>query len=233
MKIKICLLNVQSGTGFARGYWQQIFFIKSILPKSSKNIEKICRIINKEKIDVLLTTENDAGSLRTNFKDYIELMSRLTKLKYKSFFQTFDIFFANQGNAIHSSFKVIKRKKYPLFGLWEPRCLGEAVLRIGKKDVPFFITHLSLSKRKRNEQIEEIKKILKNRRRFILAGDFNTPNIRGLGNLNMIKTSTTFPSWSPVKRLDYIFTKDIKVINSYLLNAKKSDHLAIVLEADI
>ena len=120
----------------------------------------------------------------------------------------------------------------------------ETQIKTSKK-ATLLLTHLSLSKKSREKQINELIDIInKIKTPIILAGDLNT--FQGKKELNNLIKQTnlkihnpktnkkTYPSFKPKKRFDYILTsKNIKVKNYKTLDIQLSDHLPVLIDFEI
>jgi endonuclease/exonuclease/phosphatase family metal-dependent hydrolase len=239
--IKISTFNIQSGVGITKDYWQYLTsFWKYFLPHSQDNIIKTANFINSEKIDVISLTEIDGGSLRSQNINQLKLLSNLTSLNESIFFATYKFGkVINQGNAILSKYPILESKNYRLPGKGEPRYLGMALLKMEKNNLTILVTHLSLDKKDRIEQIKYISEFVNNiTTPLILSGDFNINNESELITINNtgLKRAAnykTYPSWNPKICKDSIFVSDSFIIKKrYMLKTNISDHLPIVIEAN-
>lgn len=238
-KIRIGLINVQSGIGTTKGYYQYLFHIpKYFFPHDSKNIKKIAKLAKKHKINVLAGVEVDQGSIRTVGVDQSLLLKHKSGLKNHIFFPTKKRGkFSNQGNAIFSDFPISNSDNYKLPGLGEPRYAGKVDLEVEGRYISFIVTHLSLEILYRKEQIEELSTIVNmNKNQVILAGDFNIGHEDELdlltkSKLQKVYTEKTFPSWKPTKHLDYFFvSRSINILKGKVLEDKFSDHRLIIAD---
>lgn len=241
-KIRVGLLNVQSGIGTTRGFYQYIFHLqKYLFPHNSKKISLLGKVAKDEEIDILATAEIDQGSSRTKGVDQVELLADTSELKHKVFFPTF-VFGerVNQGNAIHSKYPIIDFEKCLLSGKGEPRCVGEAKIKVNDIVVSFFVTHLSLQALFRKVQIKELsERINRADTPIILAGDFNIAHEGELdllekSKLQKVYSAKTFPVWNPKRRLDYIFTsKEIFISKGRVVQKSISDHCLLIVDLEI
>lgn len=142
------------------------------------------------------------------------------------------------------------------------RVLIEAVVSIDGKEVKFYSTHLppywysgygfSLNRIKRGFKSREdyIQNItgffLKNRKRVILAGDFNSLSLfnemapvmhvlRDAFEVKGIGHGATYPAFFPFVRVDYIFIgSDLEVLNYYRSDYyDELDHRAVIADIKI
>lgn len=237
--MKILLQNLQSGANLSQGHSHLIAGSwKYFLPHSQKPIENLARYMKEEKIEIGLFTEADAGSFRTKKIDEIKLISEISGLENKWFFQTTNFGrITNQGNAIVSKYPIIETKMYRLPGTGEPRFLCQSTIKMKNKKINLFVTHLTLSRKERAEQLKEINNIIKNIKGIrMLTGDFNIQSEDELKNIdeNVVKRISflkTYPSWNPKMPLDNIFVShEIKKYTLKTTTIKMSDHLGLILE---
>lgn len=241
-KIRVGLLNVQSGIGTTKGYYQYLLHLhRRYWPHGSSRIQRLGELSKKAGIDILATTEIDRGSLRTRRKDQVKLLSKSSNLANNAFFSTFTIGrFANQGNAVHTRFKIFDKHNFKLPGIGEPRYAGRLRVKINKKTVNFFVTHLSLDLLYRREQINELAAIINRESSpVILAGDFNVNDVKELGMLEKSKlrdvfSAETYPVWNPKKNLDHIFvSNDVKLSSGRVSRVPLSDHCLLIADVYI
>ena len=238
-RIKISTINVQSGVGITKGYWQYLTSSwKYFLPHSQKYVMEIADFINLENIDIITLTEIDGGSFRTKNIDYVKLLSDNTSLNEHVFYSAYQLKgVLNQGNAILTKYPIIESKKYRLPGKGEPRYLGVALSKVNDRDVSILVAHLSLSKQIRAKQIHDISEVVNNiTTPLILSGDFNVSDESELAifndiGLKRITDYMAYPSWKPKSCKDFIFVTDHFIIKSYYIPKMKiSDHLSVVIE---
>lgn len=238
-KIRLGLLNVQSGIGTTKGYYQYLLHLRKYArPHDSDRIISLGELVRQEGIDVLATVEIDQGSRRTRGVDQVELLAEKSGLKYNSFFPTLVLSNrVNQGNAVHSRFLLSQSRKYFLPGAGEPRTAGSVLVELDGKQFTFFVTHLSLKAPFRPAQIRELSHYINETKTpVILAGDFN---IRHEGELEILESSKlqkvysgkTYPVWRPRRRLDYIFTdSNIRISQGRVLRPPISDHALLLVD---
>ena len=119
--------------------------------------------------------------------------------------------------------------------------LKRAFLEVEYKDFVLYLVHLSLRRKTRAKQLEELSRnCLAVKKPLILAGDYNTfcgakelaPLVKrvGLKNANP-DCMPTYPSSSPRKLLDFVLhSPEIKVTNLIIPKVTFSDHLPIVCD---
>jgi endonuclease/exonuclease/phosphatase family metal-dependent hydrolase len=155
------------------------------------------------------------------------------------------------GVAILSKFPVEKVENHPLTRLStiEPNPVpevlpgfGEAIINIRGTSVPFFVTHLDYRSDKaiRTTQVQEMITVVnKHIGESILVGDLNAspfePELKPLFKIYRDvlaackKRCFTFPSDSPVSRIDYILvTPGIQIKSAHVMKETASDHRPVV-----
>lgn len=139
----------------------------------------------------------------------------------------------------------------------EYRCYAEATIDLDSRELTVGTTHMSYThefketKRKLKES-EQLLAELHNKKNFIFTGDLNViPESETIakvsGLLQQASPDYSQPTWTtkPFEyngfkaetldwRLDYVFaSKDLGIKSSEIINTEYSDHLPILIEADI
>jgi endonuclease/exonuclease/phosphatase family metal-dependent hydrolase len=137
------------------------------------------------------------------------------------------------GNAWLSRFPLELQENYRLPGLSEPRGVLYSTIHISGQKLHCYNTHLGLSKKERNAQMDILRKLVeRSKDPAILLGDFNTthsPFFSTLGDLAIqtgnTKQSTVFPLR---RRIDYIFASHhMKLLEYEVIKLPFSDHFPI------
>ena len=249
---RLIVYNIEYCEGMTGFWWQYLKFWKIFFPPKGLD-QRIVDHIKKLKPDILSLVEVDTGSFRSKkdevvfFEEQLGMKNFVEKVKYplQGWLRLFHFvpIMNKQANAIIAKEKLSK-VKYHLFHEGTKRVVIEATVHVPKK-ITLLLAHLSLSKKARVKQIDELIKIVKDiHNPVILMGDFNTFNgekeIKKLlkethlhHRFKMSKESQTFtqPTFHPSRRLDYILTsKAIKVNNYKVLNFPFSDHLPLMVD---
>ncbi len=241
-RLKILTFNIESAQNVHKGYWQYVTGAwKNILPHSDKVIYEIADYINKEEIDIATFTEIEGKAIQSRFKSQIEEFAKETGLKYTSFNQTFRVWkIVDQGNGIISKYPLMNREYYKLYSRKHPRYLEYTTVIVGKKKIHVLATHLSLGKKNRVKELQQITDIFKTiKEPKILCGDFNTERAEELAileraNLISVNSEKTYPSWKPTRSIDHIYVSpEFKIIRTYNVPLIVSDHLGVVAELEI
>lgn len=148
------------------------------------------------------------------------------------------------GNSIISKYnivnnEIIKIKYSKSFKYIENRSILKSIININNKLLNIYVVHLGLNDIEKEIGINTLINNLDDN--SIVLGDFNmTPDnklIKRLSNKLIDCTNIkdyTYPSDNPKDKLDYIYvSKNIKVINSFVLNEIISDHKAIISDIEI
>ena len=134
----------------------------------------------------------------------------------------------------------IKEEKFHYF----ERGMKKLVIELELEKVTFFLVHLALSYKARQEQILHLYRLVRETKRpYILAGDFNAfmgeseiqllMSASGLQNADL-KLQPSYPSHKPRKHLDFILhSPEIKVNKFWLPEVQLSDHLPLILDFDV
>ena len=118
------------------------------------------------------------------------------------------------------------------------------VIELETDDVVYFLVHLALGYRARQNQLRELYDIIKSvDKPVVVAGDFNVLwgeheierflAATGLVNPNREGTAT-FPSWKPKRHLDFILHSPELVTRDFRVpQVQYADHLPMVWEFDL
>ncbi len=250
--IKVMTYNIQLGAGsnsMAR-YIYDWLSISLAIPHSSKNIEKIIEGIESEKPDILTVTESENVSIRSSFENYSHEIARCDRFRSSRSFKTHlvrskrqFIYKKAQENAIFTkSPHEISSSEEMYFSESEQRRgvgIAEVLIHAPEKSIiPIYtaVTHLSVSKKYRKKQIEELVDFVGKKDGLkIITGDFNIK--KDESELNPIKEKyqdagplRTWPSWgNPKYPMDRIFvSKEFDIVNSFAPKVRGSDHLPLV-----
>ena len=132
---------------------------------------------------------------------------------------------------------------------------GNIIIDVNGKNISIYNTHLDYratpppgySTLIREIQVKEMLDIIDfNKYPIILMGDMNTdtsakevftPLLNHFNDAWSLGNTTegySFPSNDPIKRIDYILTsKDLEIMDSYLIFSLASDHLPVIVDIDI
>lgn len=239
---RLALLNIQSGIGTTRGYWQYLTtHWRYMFPHASGKIEELGDFLKENKVDFFCGAEMDDGSWRTKGLSHVDILAERAGLIHRRFFQTFAVRSRiNQGNAILSRYPITSWDYHPLPGTGEPRSLGEVTIDVGGRRIALFMTHLSLIQRLRRSQIHKIAEVVDSYPYpCLLAGDFNVTHhqeVRLLeeSRLQKVISGETFPSWAPSRQLDFVFmSPEFSSVRARVIEKRFSDHLMLMVDVRI
>lgn len=120
---------------------------------------------------------------------------------------------------------------------YETRNIIETKINVNDEIINVFVTHIGLATTEQANGISKLLSLIKDNK-VVIMGDFNmeedNENIKTLSNVvdntsylfNDIKLS--FPSINSKIKIDYIFTKNLEVLDSQILNEVGSDHLPVI-----
>lgn len=211
------------------------------------HLEEIIHFLRETNPDVIGLIEVDAGSYRSGrlnqaqriaeslghyhtyrgkYPDTNHLLRRLPVLN-------------KQGNAFISRDSITREHFH-----YVTRGMKRLVIELELDRVVFLLVHLALSYRTRQEQLREIKALVRGvDKPCVVAGDFNV--FTGHGELELFMDAAglrnaapgltpTFPSWKPKSGLDFILhTPDIRVTRFHAPHVVYSDHLPLVCDFEL
>ncbi len=190
--------------------------------------------------------EVDNGSYRSGKKSQTEQIaeelghfhSYRSKYGATSRWQRIPIY-NQQGNAFLAK-DTIHGEKFHYF----ERGMKKLVIELELEHVTFFLVHLALSYKARQEQILHLYNLVKETNRpYILAGDFNAfmgeKEIQLLMSASGLKNADkdmqpSYPSHNPKKHLDFILhSPEIQVNKFWMPDVQLSDHLPLVIDFEV
>lgn len=154
------------------------------------------------------------------------------------------------GNAIisRSAFKSVETVPIPdpadksEAGHYETRCVVKAIIDFDGSDVCFLVCHMGLMLSERANAVDTICRLIDEcSLPIVLMGDFNTlpdsPELQPIRDRLSDSTecdsepgALTFPSDAPRIKIDYIYYRDLRCIQTITINEVFSDHLPILAE---
>jgi len=216
------------------------------LKHTGVNLESIVSFIKSIQPDIVGLIEVDEGSFRTARLSQAEAIAReldffyIVESKYgvHSVAQKVPVL-NKQGNALLARQKIVNYR-FHYFNEGMKRLVIEACL----DEVTVFLVHLSLTFRKRQNQLERLFQLIRTvRGPVIVAGDFNVLwgdrelelflAAAGLQNANN-QGRPSHPSHAPRRQLDYILhSAEIEVNNFYVPSVQYSDHAPLVCDFEV
>lgn len=203
--------------------------------EEGEKIAEVGKDIMANSPDVVCLQELDRGAKRSDKKDILAELAKETEMPYYCFFPAINYQGGQYGVGILS--------RYPLSGITrttldsgeeEGRVLGSAVINAAGKEINIYVTHLSFeSTELRSGQFRFINNILKDKKPFILCGDFNIESydeysaIEGAQSLNSAENPIdSYKGENSVfKGIDNIFVSDdLTVTACKSMETATSDH---------
>jgi len=255
--VKLICYNIEYCSGL-KGKWYDYFNIYREIFVPPKNLDtKMIEALKQFEPDILGLVEVDIGSKRAKkdeakffsegleMKDFDEAVKYIDKGAGK-FAKKIMPKMRKQAIAVLTKYK-IEHIKHHVLSKGVKRILIEVALKCPKK-VTILLGHLSLGKKARKKQLQDIAGIVKNiKGPLILMGDFNTfkgekeieellsnTRLENKSKLNHDANHFTQPTFKPTMVLDYILTsKDIKVNDYKILRIPLSDHLPVMIDFEI
>ncbi len=253
--VRLIVYNIEYCEGLNGSLLQYLNFYRIFRAKKKLN-EKIANDLKKLDPDILALVEIDMGSLRNYhhddgeyFKKKLKMHSMVETVKYKNKGITKPFFkipiLNKQANALLCK-SIMHDIKYHYFTKGFKKVIIEAKIN-APKSITLFLVHLSLGKKTRNIQLNELSEIInKTKGDKIVVGDFNT--FKGKKELELFLKNTflncnclkkdenysTQPAFKPTKQLDFILTsKNIMVSNYQVCKFPYSDHLPVLVDFEI
>jgi len=241
--MRFLLYNIRYGTGANMNR----FPLSGYIGRTGRHLEEIIRFIQESQPDVMGLIEVDAGSYRSGRKNQAQLIaSSLGQYHtYRSKYAENHPYFSRipilnkQGNAFITKNSITKETFH-----YVTRGVKKLVMELELENVVFLLVHLALSYRARQEQLRELKNIVRNvSKPCIVAGDFNV--LTGKHELELFQEAAgliepvgnqlpTFPSWKPKRNLDFILhTPQIRMSNFRVPQVLYSDHLPLLCDFHI
>ncbi len=217
-----------------------------MLGRTHDHLDEIIEFIRPFDPDVIGLIEVDSGSYRSGKKSQVEKIagelghfhSYRSKYAEDSRWQNIPIY-NKQGNAFLAK-DTIHGEKYHYF----ERGMKKLVIELELEHVTFFLVHLALGYKARQDQLLHLYQMIKETDRpYVVAGDFNA--FKGEKELQLLQAATglqnadrdmqpSFPSHNPKRYLDFILhSPEIKINSFDMPRVQLSDHLPLIVDFDI
>lgn len=215
------------------------------------DLQRIADVINGQHPDLVGLQEVDRGVKRTEGKDEIAELARMTSMNF-AFAHNLDYQGGQYGVAILSRFPIgaIDHRKYDNKREAERRGMIRVEVNVSGKTISFVTTHLDYQYEDgRVFEAEQLLGFLSAQQApLIVVGDFNDEPagsayklmVRGFEDAWVRRRAKgaglSYPADKPVKRIDYIFTRQsdrIRAKKAWIVNTLASDHLPVVADLEI
>lgn len=241
--MRFLLYNIRYGTGANMNR----FPLSGYVGRTGKHLEELIHFLKESSADVVGLIEVDAGSYRSGKKNQAEQIASVLGHyhTYKSKYAVNHPFLSRvpilnkQGNAFLTRNCITREQCH-----YMTRGVKKLVMELELENVVFLLVHLALSYRTRQEQLRQIKQLVRNiEKPCIVAGDFNA--FKGRNELELFQEAAglvepagehlpTFPSWKPRLGLDFILhTPGVKVNQIRVPQVLYSDHLPIICDFEV
>jgi len=215
------------------------------------DLQRIAGVINAEHPDLVGLQEVDRGVKRTEGKDEIAELAKLTAMNY-AFAHNLDYQGGQYGVAILSRFpiKQIDHRKYENRRETERRGMIRVEIEFAGRTINFVTTHLDYQYEDgRVFETEQLLKFLEGiNGPLIVVGDFNDEPqgdayklmLTGFEDAWIVaktkEQGLSYPADKPAKRIDYIFTRKsdrLRIKGSRTITTLASDHLPLVTDIQV
>lgn len=235
VKLRVMTYNIHVGVGMDK----------------KLDLKRIADVILKEKPDLVGLQEVDRGVMRTEGKDEIAELAKLTRMDY-AFAHNLDYQGGQYGVAILSRFLIqkIDHQKYQNLREAERRGMLRVEVDVNGRTINFVTTHLDYQYGDgRLFETEQLLKLMDDvKTPLIIVGDFNDEPT-GTSYQRMLNsfvdgwissrakgTGLSYPADKPAKRIDYVFlrrTDGWRVKKTWVVETLASDHLPVVVDLEV
>jgi endonuclease/exonuclease/phosphatase family metal-dependent hydrolase len=215
------------------------------------DLQRIADVINREQPDLVGLQEVDRGVKRTEGKDEIAELAKMTSLQYV-FAHNLDYQGGQYGVAVLSRFPIasVDHRKYENTREAERRGMIRIEVSVGGKTINFVTTHLDYQYDDgRLFETEQMLKFLEDvKGPLVVVGDFNDEPTGSAYKLMSLSfddawvqsrargAGLTYPADKPLKRIDYVFTRrsdHSKAKKTRVVETLASDHLPLVADLEL
>lgn len=214
------------------------------------DLQRIADVIKQEKADLVGLQEVDRGVKRTEGKDEIAELAKMTEM-HSAFAHNLDYQGGQYGVAILSRYPITStdHRKYENKRVAERRGMLRVEVNVAGRTLNFVTTHLDYqyddSRLFETEQLLNFLAGVKGP--LIVTGDFNDEPTGSSHKLMLGRFEDSwmrsrakgegfsYPADKPVKRIDYVFATPgaIKAKRAWIVNTLASDHLPLVADLEI
>ena len=215
------------------------------------DLERIADVINNEHPDLVGLQEVDRGVKRTELRDEVLELAKLTGMDY-AFAHNLDYQGGQYGVAILSRFQIqkIDHRKYENTREAERRGMIRVEVKLDNRTINFVTTHLDYQYEDgRVFETEQMLNFLQSvKGPLIVVGDFNDEPTGGAYKLMLPKfqdawingkakeAGLSYPADKPTKRIDYVFMRQsdrIRAKKAWVVETLASDHRPVVVELEV
>ena len=240
--MRFLLYNICYGTHGNQQKWPLL----GLLGHTHDHIDEIIAFIKEVNPDVMGLVEVDSGSYRSGRKSQVEKIADqlghfhayCSKYGTDSRWQRIPVF-NKQGNAFLTK-DTIHGEKFHYF----ERGMKKLVMELELEHVTFFLVHLALNYKTRQQQILHLYHMIKETDRpYIVAGDFNL--FMGEAEIQLLLAAShlqnadpsmqpSYPSHKPKRHLDFVLhSPHIKVNCFEMPKVRLSDHLPLIVDFEV
>ena len=240
MKVKFMTFNIQHGRNY------------HFKDRDCIDLQLMADTVNSQNVDFVGFEEVRGKGQTEFFPNEPYILSKLIKGS-RRFGKAIDVKGGGPyGNLFISRFPIIKSRKVMIPDCvrvegergYESRCIIESVIDCNGKPLTVLVSHFGL---RQGEQVNAVDTALslvrKSRYPVVLMGDFNmTPDNPLIKKISSEMTDVsvytgtegfTYASDDPKIKIDYIFVKDAKIIESHIVKVIASDHFPMTAVIDI
>jgi endonuclease/exonuclease/phosphatase family metal-dependent hydrolase len=215
------------------------------------DLQRIADVINREHPDLVGLQEVDRGVKRTETRDEIAELAKMTNMQF-AFAHNLDFQGGQYGVGILSRFPIgaIDHRKFENRREAERRGMIRTEVIFEGRTINFVTTHLDYQfDDGRLFEAEQLLAFLHDvKGPLIVVGDFNDePSGKTYKLMSQSfddawirsrakGTGLTYPADMPVKRIDYVFTRQsdrVKAKKAWVVNTLASDHLPLVVDLEL
>ncbi|HHU93168.1 MAG TPA: hypothetical protein GXZ20_08565 [Halanaerobiaceae bacterium] len=208
------------------------------------DLERTATVIKESGADIIGLNEVDFRTTRSGLINQAKYLAEALEMNY-AYGASISNYIGSYGNALLSRYPIVDVENFILPALeasgGEKRSLLKARLELSRdKSIIILLTHLSLNREERREQIRWINQYLAELREpFILMGDFNTEAQEVLKYIqeenstlvSLVDGVKTYPVPVPIKGIDLYFSDErVRVLEAGALESPASDHLPLYLK---
>lgn len=241
--MRFILYNIRYGTG---GNMNR-FPLSGYIGRTGKHLEEVIHFLRESDPDVIGLIEVDAGSYRSHRKNQAQTIAEALghyhtyRSKYAENHPLLSRIpiLSKQGNAFITKNDITQETFH-----YVTRGMKKLVIELELENVVFLLVHLALSYKARQEQLRQLKSIVRNiKKPCIVAGDFNV--FKGRDELELFREAAgllefngelepTYPSWNPKHALDFVLhTPTIEMKRYHVPQVGYSDHLPVICDFEV